>query len=346
MSKVKVGVIGLGMGAHHLKCYEAAEQAEVVALCDIDEGKLTKFASQRPGVKAFTDYREMLAMEDLQGVSIALPNFLHAPVTIDALKAGKHVLGEKPMAMNTQQALEMKAVAEQEGRVFMMHFNMRFDPLSLTLKRLSEAGVLGDVYHMLTTYTRRDGYPGWGRALKGLGSWFGQKAKSGGGPLIDLGVHRIDLALWLAGYPKPVAALGQTYDRMARSKIKGFGKEFDCEDFATGMIRFENGCTMYVTASWDGHQKSGGELLMRIYGTQGSIFQDDAGVHLCRVENGVPTVSAIERVPTDETAQKHFVECIAEGKQPAATAEHGVTVMKILDALYESSRTGREATID
>jgi len=346
MSKVKVGVIGLGIGAHHLKCYEAVEQAEVVALCDVDEAKLKKFASERPRVKTFTDYREMLAMEELQGVSIALPNFLHAPVTIDALRAGKHVLGEKPMAMNTQEALQMKAVAEQEGRIFMMHFNMRFSPVGQTLKPLLDSGMLGDVYHVVTTYTRRNGYPGFGRGLQGLGSWFVQKEKSGGGPLIDLGVHRIDLALWLIGYPRPVAAFGQAYDWMARRKFQGREVNFDCEDFATGMIRFENGCTMYVAASWDGHQRTGGELLLKIYGTDGAIFQDDSGLTLCRVENGVPTTSAIEQLNTSETAQKHFVECIAEGKEPAATAQHGVTVMKILDALYESSETGKEVRID
>jgi len=346
MSTVKVGVIGLGMGAGHLKSFEAAEQAEVVAICDLDEARLNKQAAGRPHVKTFTDYKEMLAMEGLQAVSIALPNYLHAPVTIDALRAGKHVLCEKPMAMNAQQAQEMKAVAEQEGRILMMHFNMRYSPLARSLKRLADSGAIGDVYHVATTYTRRDGYPGLGRGLTGHGAWFTQKDKSGGGPLIDLGVHRIDFALWLIGYPRPVAASGQTYDWMARRKFRAPEVKFDCEDFSTGMIRFENGCTMYAVASWDGYQKSGGELTMKIYGTEGAIFQEGSEAWLCRVENGVPTTSAIEPMDSKATCESDFVDSIAEGKEPPATAGHGVIVSKILDALYESSETAKEVRIE
>jgi predicted dehydrogenase len=218
----------------------------------------------------------------------------------------------------------------------MMHFNMRFMPVGATLKPLMEAGSLGEIYHVTTTYTRRDGYPR-------PGGWFGQKDKSGGGPLIDLGVHRLDLALWLIGYPKPVAASGNVYDLLARRKLKGL--DFDCEDFCAAMVRFENGCTMYLTASWDGHQKSGTEQTMSIYGTDGSIFEREGQLALCRKEHGVSTVSALELMQPKESAQQHFVNCVLEGRKPGPSAEHGVIVMKILDAVYESARTGREARI-
>jgi len=296
MDDVKVGVIGLGMGRAHLKGYEASPNAQVVALCDINEELLGRVLKERPNVRGFTDYGEMLAMRELQAVSVALPNYLHAPVTIAALEAGKHVLCEKPMAMNAAEAEQMKAASERTGRILMMHFNMRYMASAATLKPIMEAGGLGDVYHVTTTYTRRDGYPR-------LGSWFGQKAKSGGGPLIDLGVHRIDLALWLMGYPKPVSAFGNVYDLLARG------------------------------------------LTMSIRGTEGAVFEQGGQLVLCKKEHGVPTTCVLEQLKPKQTPQEHFVECIIEGKQPEPSAEHGVIVMKILDAIYESARTGGEVKI-
>jgi len=336
MNKVKVGVIGLGMGRVHLECYEACPNAQVVALCDIDEAKLSKDLEKRPGVKGFTDYREMLRMEGLEAVSVALPNFLHAPVTLDALNAGKHVLCEKPMAMNAGEARQMKQTAEKLGKILMMHFNMRYMATAATLKPLIDAGVLGEVYHVTTSYTRRDGYPR-------QSGWFGVKSQSGGGPLIDLGVHRIDLALWLIGYPTPATVLGSVYDLLAREKQKG--GDFDCEDFSAALIRFENGCTMYVVASWDGHEQQPFELTMSIRGNRGAVFESGGKLTLCRTEHGVPTVSALEQQQAKESAQQHFVNCIQEGRQPGPSAEHGVVVMGILDAVYESARTGREVRI-
>ena len=337
MNKIGVGTIGLRFGHAHLHCYEACENAEVVAVCDIDEAKLSEAVKERPAVKGFADYREMLQMEGLQAVSVALPNYLHAPVALAALNAGKHVLCEKPMAMNAAEAEEMKQAAEKLGKVLMVHFNMRFMSTAATLKPLIDAGELGDVYHITTTYTRRDGYPK-------PGSWFGQKDRSGGGPLVDLGVHRIDLALWLIGYPKPVAAFGNVYDLLAREKQKE--QKFDCEDFSAAMIRLENGCTMYVAASWDGHQKDPAELTMSIRGTKGAVFESEGQVALCRTERGVPTVSVLEKREPNESAQQHFVNCILEGRQPDPCAEHGVITMKILDAIYESARRGGAVKIE
>jgi predicted dehydrogenase len=203
--------------------------------------------------------------------------------------------------------------------------------------------MLGDVYHVTTSYTRRDGYPR--RAgYEGNSGWFGTKSKSGGGPLIDLGVHRIDLALWLIGYPKPVTVLGCTYDLLARDKQ--LGEDFDCEDFSAALIRFETGCTMYVVASWDGHEPQPSGLTMSIRGSRGAVFEDDGKITLCRTEHGVPTVSTLEEQEAKESAQQHFVDCIQEGRRPGPSAENGVVVMQILDAVYESARTGRAVRID
>lgn len=336
MAKLRVGVIGLGMGQGHLRCYEECAEAEVVALCDIDQERLDSVLQERPGVKGFTDYRKMLKMKDLQAVSVALPNFLHCPVTLQALDAGMHVLCEKPMAMNTAEAVQMRDRAEKLGKTLMMHFNVRFMPCCATLKPIMDAGLLGQVYHVTTTYLRRDGYPT-------PGGWFGQKAKSGGGPLIDLGVHRLDFALYLIGYPRPVSVLGNCYDLLAKERLGGV--EFDCEDFGVAMIRFDSGCTMYLAASWDGYEPFGGGLTMSIRGSKGAIFESKGEWTLCRKENGVNTVSTLEPVKPAESAQAHFVRSILAGTPPHPAAEHGVICMQILDAIYQSARSGKPVQI-
>jgi predicted dehydrogenase len=336
MDTVKVGVIGLGMGQAHLRGYEASPKAEVVCVCDIDTERMDEVLEEREGIEGYTDYAEMLQHDDLEAVSIALPNYLHAPVTIDALGQGKHVLCEKPMAMNAEEARRMKQTAEKAGRTLMLHFNMRFMSTAATVRPLIKSGDIGQVYHGTTTYTRRDGYPN-------PGTWFGQKQKSGGGPLIDLGVHRLDLALWLMDYPRPTSVVGGTYDLLAREKLGDV--EFDCEDFSTAMIRFENGSTLYLTASWDGHQAEQTELTMSLYGTRGSVFERGGQLTYCTSEDEEAVTRELEQREPQESPQDHFVRSILEGTPPGPSAEHGVIVMEILDAIYESARSGQPVTI-
>jgi len=333
---LKVGLIGAGgIAGTHIGYLKKIPDVEVVALCDVREEAARKTAEKFEVPKVFSSYKDILKLKDVDAVSVCTPNYFHAEPTIAALKAGKHVMCEKPMAMNTAEAKKMRDTAKRLRKLLMMHFNMRYMTTAATLKPIIDTGALGRIYHVTTTYTRRDGYPR-------PGSWFGQKAQSGGGPLIDLGVHRIDLALWLIGYPKPVAAFGGVYDLLAREKLKGI--KFDCEDFSAAMIRFADGCTMYCVASWDGHEKAGG-CTMSIRGTDGAIFEEGAELTLCRKEFGVPTACVLAPQQPKESPQQHFVDCILSGKQPGPSAEHGVTVMKILDAIYASARTGREARI-
>ncbi|MBS3763198.1 MAG: Gfo/Idh/MocA family oxidoreductase [Planctomycetes bacterium] len=336
MDQVRTGVIGLGMGQAHLRGYENAPNAKTVAVCDIDENRLEEVVGNCDEIQKFTDTTEMLNLPELDAVSIALPNYLHAPITIEALKAGKHVLCEKPMAMNSAEAMEMKETAEEAGLKLMLHFNMRFMNTAATLKPLLSSGSLGTIYHATTTYTRQNGYPK-------PGGWFGQKDKSGGGPMIDLGVHRLDLALWLMDYPRPVSVLGGVYDHLAQRKLAD--ADFDCEDFSTGMIRFENGATLYLTASWDGYQPESTEITMALYGTEGSAFERSGTLTYCHEKDGEAISQGLEQRDPDESPQEHFVRSILEDIPPGPCAEHGVIVMKILDAIYESARTGHEVSI-
>jgi predicted dehydrogenase len=274
-----------------------------------------------------------------------LPNFLHAPVSIQMLEAGKHVMCEKPMAMNVQEAEAMEQAAKKSGNLFMMHFNTRFSPASMYLKEVVGSGILGDIYYVKTGWLRRSGIPG-------AGGWFTIKSKSGGGPLIDLGVHRIDLALWAMGHPKPISVTGATYAKFGPKLPGKAGEVYDVEDLACGFVRFEGGLSMQVEASWATYCEKREEMYTILYGDKAGVEHSnmgdgyDWGIKVFRTEKGTQRAEAIKTFPAPkENAQSHFIHCIQKGCQPMATARHGVLVMKILDGLYESARTGQEVRL-
>ncbi|MBI2192763.1 MAG: Gfo/Idh/MocA family oxidoreductase [Planctomycetes bacterium] len=344
--RIRAAVIGLGMGRYHATNYAACPEAELVALCDADEDRLRAAAKQFGVKRVYTRIDDLAEDRRVEAVSVALPNFLHAPVSIQMLEAGKHTMCEKPMAMNAREAEEMERAARKSGRLFMMHFNTRFAPASQYLKKVAESGRLGEVYYAKTGWLRRAGIPG-------AGGWFTTRAKSGGGPLIDLGVHRIDLALWVLGHPRPVAVTGMTYARFGPKLPGQAGDRYDVEDLACGFVRFANGLSMQVEASWASFCERREEMVTVLYGDRGGVEHSnmgegyDWGVKLFRSEGGRHLVEQVKSFPAPkENAQSHFIHCIQKGRQPMATARHGVYVMKILDALYESARTGREVRLD
>mgnify|MGYP001949979436 CR=1 FL=1 len=340
LSKVRVGVIGLGMGRTHLRNYLKSPRAEVVAVADLIEERREAAKQEFAVAKAYEHYEDLLADPEIDAVSVALPNALHAPVSIAAMKAGKHVLCEKPMAMNVAEAEEMAAVAKQTGRTFMMHFNSRFSKEAQWLKRHIDAGNLGRIYYARTGYIRQRGIPK-------LGGWFTNKAMSGGGPLIDLGVHQLDLTLWLMGHPKVERVSGMTFAELAPEIARRQGAHFDVEDLAVGIVHLEGGACILFETSWALNTGRKEEAFCVLYGTS-------AGVELRRVageprtllvhtdEGGEVRTWAPEDLPESETAQEHFVDSIYYGREPMATAEHGVNVMRVLDALYASAASGRE----
>ena len=194
--KARMGVIGLGMGKYHVRNYQRYERSHVVALCDKNKALLKDVAEEFSIPNVYTDIDEMLdAHLDLDGVSVALPNHLHAPVTIKVLDKGINVLCEKPMAMNAKEAEEMLSAARKNKKKLMINFSYRFIDHCVALKELIEKGTIGEIYFCKSIWHRRRG------GVPKPGSWFGIKSRSGGGPLIDLGVHRLDLALWFMGYP-------------------------------------------------------------------------------------------------------------------------------------------------
>jgi len=341
---IKCAVVGLGMGYHHGKAYAAHPDAKLVAVCDTDE-KRCKKAIDEFQCSAYADLDEMLKAEAPDIVSIAVPNVLHAPLTIQALQAGAHVLCEKPMAMSADEARTMLAAADKADRRLMINFSFRFSDQSFFLKQQVDTGILGKVYAGRTVWHRRRGMPG-------MGSWFSQKELSGGGPLIDLGVHRLDLALWLMGHPKPKWVLANTFAEIAPALAEAAGKKYTVEDSAFAMIRFEGGEMLELEASWAINQKQNEFMETRLYGTEGGLIQCNTGegyafaAEITFERNGVQVdMTPHPPIPASRSAQAHFVEAVRDGSPHMATGEEGVLVMELLDAIYASAERGEPVRV-
>lgn len=345
MDKLRVGVIGLGMGRHHIAGYQTHPRAEVVAIADPDAGRLQEIGDKFGVSKRYASAEEMLTKEQLDIVSIATPNKYHRELTLAAFQAGCHVLCEKPMAMNAGEAAEMLTASRAAGKRLMINFSWRFTEQSFALKAEVDAGLMGDIYFGRTIWHRRRGLPG-------FGGWFGQKALSGGGPLIDLGVHRLDLALWLMGYPRPVWVLGKTYNPIASELAAQKNALYDVEDLAAALITFDTGASLVVEASWAANISERELMETRLYGTKAGLVQRnvqegytfEAEIYLER--NGSHYNMTLHG-PTKPVPKPmaHFVESIITGTPHIATGEEGLRVMEILDAIYASAEQGRPVEI-
>ena len=338
--RLKVGVVGLGMGRAHIEGWREHAQVDVVAIADSDAERLAQIGEKFGIEGRYASAEAMLAANRLDVVSICTPNKFHKDLTLAALAAGCHVLCEKPIAMSAAEGREMLAAAERAGRRLMINFSYRFSAQSRALKAQVDAGVFGDFYFGRSVWHRRRGMPG-------FGGWFGTKALSGGGPLIDLGVHRLDLALWLMGYPKPTWVMGSTYDPIAREAADKAGKTFDVEDLAAAFIRFDNGATLALEASWAANIQEAELMETRLLGTRAGLLQKnlDAGyrfdAHIFTELNGAAFDMHLNPPPGKAPSAMHdYAEAILAGTPHPAPGEEGLRVMEILDAIYESARTG------
>ncbi|MDD2707968.1 MAG: Gfo/Idh/MocA family oxidoreductase [Verrucomicrobiae bacterium] len=345
MKKLRVGIIGLGMGQFHINDYKNHPQVEVAAIADPNAERL-KDIGDKHGIQSRYDSAEkMLEGEQLDVVSVATPNKFHKPLTLAALKAGCHVLCEKPMAMNAGEAREMLAAAKKARKRIMINFSYRFTEQAWALKQEVDTGILGDVYFARTVWHRRRGMPG-------FGGWFGTKSLAGGGPLIDLGVHRLDLALWLMGYPKPTWVMGSTYNPIATAIAKKEGKTFDVEDLAVGLVKFENGATLEVEASWAANIKQNELMETRLLGTKAGLIQCNKGegyefeAEIFLERNGARYDMALHPpVPAAKKSMYHFCDAILNNRPHIATGEEGLIVMELIDAIYASAAKGAPVKI-
>jgi predicted dehydrogenase len=335
--KIKAGVIGAGfIGRSHMSAYAKHPGAELVAVADLDGGRAKKSADEFGAKRIFTDYREMLELPELGAVSVCLPNCLHAPVSIEALEAGKHVLCEKPFAIDAEAAAAMVRTSEKTGRRLAVSLNLRHSGKAQMLKKAADSGALGRIYHGKGGMLRDDAIPR---------GWFHRKEFSGGGPLLDLGPHILDVIWWIMGKPKPVAASGATYAEFGPRGLGmgtwGVGYEegpFDVEDFAIGMIRFEGGETLLVEASWAIKVKP--VTYSYVCGTEaGATLHPDL-----QVMKADSSPLELDPMP-DLDPTSRFVDDLLAGTPFLAPAEDGLAVMKMLDAIYESASRNQEVSI-
>ncbi len=358
MAKLKAAVIGLGMGYNHLLGYLEHPDVEVVAVADRrnDRQERVRALCEEKNIKLYCEGIELINNEKVDILSVAVPNDQHMGLTIAGLEAGAHVLCEKPMAMNAAEAVSMLETAKRCNRKLGIDFSYRFKPQSFAMKAMIDSGAMGKIYFAESTWLRRYGIPGLAAADfntssskgGGMGSWFFDKKQSGGGPLIDLGVHRLDLALWLMGYPEPAWVMGSTYAEIGPDAAKAQGLEYSVEDLACAMIKFKNGASLQLKASWAGNIKENELQTTRLIGTKGGLLQKNINegytyeVEFFRTENGLPLDCKLhEPAPAAPSAYQCFVDAVRDNTDFLVDPQDAVTVMKILDAIYESARTGK-----
>ena len=344
--EVRVGVIGTGMGRLHMQAYSEIPNVRLVAICDLNEPEARSFAEKYGAPHVFTDYRDMLSLEELDAVSIAVPNYLHASMSIAALEAGLHVLCEKPMATTVADAQAMVEQARRHEKRLMIHMNMRFRDSNLALGRLARQGGLGETYYGRASMLRRRAVPTIHfppTGIMGRGPWFLDREKAGGGALMDIGVHTYDLMWWLMGNPRPASVSACTFQKLYAGAAAQAGLKFDVDELASAFIRYENGAVAFVDVSWAAHQAP--EWNVRVCGTEAGLQVNPPTVF--RDNGGVLESTTIELPEPDHvTPQAHFVDCIRHPeKELISSGEEGVEVVKVLDAIRRSAAAGHEVTI-
>uniref|UniRef100_UPI00404B3D29 Gfo/Idh/MocA family protein n=1 Tax=Cephaloticoccus sp. TaxID=1985742 RepID=UPI00404B3D29 len=343
-----VAVIGAGaIGHDHIRSFQQHPAARVVALAEISPERGREAADAYNIPELVTDYRTLLTRADIDVVSIALPNFLHAFVALDALRAGKNVMVDKPMATNARDAAKVVAAARKSRRLLMVGQNQRFTPEIQTAKQLVTDGVLGEVYHAKTAWTRRSGIPR-------IGSWFTQTKFAGGGSTYDIGVHALDRCLFLLGEFDAAAVSGQTYSKFGNRGLGdgGWGKSeidprkpFDVDDLSVALIKLKSGRTVLLETSWAGHLEDDGFNGTQLFGTEAGLLVPP--LKLFRPgPNGYITESISPKANlVNPNRMVHFIDCLLGKAKPYVKPAESLAVQKILDAIYRSAQTGREVRL-
>jgi len=345
--KIKAGIVGTGIiGKSHIRGYKGMDEVEIVAVADIDEEEAQGVAKEYEIPHVFTDYHELLKL-DLDTVDVCLPNFLHAPVTIDALESGKHVYCEKPMARTGDEAQAMWDAAKRTGKLLAVQLGTIYGKEAKAAKNLITEGKLGSLYYVKTSHYRRrgrvyvDGY---------ATPHFVQKEKSGGGALADMAVYHMARMVWLLGNPELDTVTGFTYQELPMDEKRREESGYNVEELGIGLAHFKNNATMFVEESWAIHAP-GGEG-GRLYGNKGglrfeplTLFHDVDGKHT-DTELNADELLGDYAAPGYDGSQKHFVWSMLGRVQPIDTASIGLKVAKITSALYESAETGRQVVFD
>ncbi len=343
--KLRIGFIGAGgIASHHAKYLAPIKDVEITAAADTNPAVLGAFRERWEVPSGYDDYRSMIRKEDLDAVSVCTPNYLHAQPAIDSLRRGLHVFVEKPMAMTAAECQQMIRAARKAGRQLIIGYQWRFCPGAQFMRKQVADGVVGDVLYVRAQALRRRGIPSWGV--------FGRKDLQGGGPLIDIGVHIIEMAHYVIGKPSPLAASASTYTYLGDSKPRAKApwgdwdhRTYTVEDLAVGFVRFEGGATMSVESSFAAHIETD-VFTIQIMGTKGGLTLDPP--QLFHDHHGYMLTSVPEFLGKDEmweAKMANFVRAARTGRGNESPGEDGLAVQQILDGLYASAEAGKEVAI-
>jgi len=344
--KFSVGVIGTCgiFRAVHAAGWKSIPGVEIVAVCDVSRDRAETAAKEVGAQRVFTDFEELVKL-DLDAVDVCTPNEVHTPAVIAALEAGKHVICEKPLATRTEQVRQMGKLADRKGLKLMTAQHQRWTASGRAIKDWALAGNLGAVYHARVRAMRR--------ALIPVSAGFIDRKLSGGGPCMDIGVHALDLCMWLMDFPTPVRVSGISRVNFAKGhKIPGVWgdwdrKLFSVEDFAAGFVHFKGGATMTVEAAWLGHQAENEDMSCQVFGMEGGVkwpsgeFASVAGHTFCQ---GTLTPAIRPDKPHSEEIRA-FHDCVVNDKPSPVPWTETVKVIAILEAIYKSSREQKEVAV-
>ena len=354
MSKVKVAIIGCGMIAnrHHIPCYLQNNDVEIAYFCDIIPERAEKAVADYGCGKAVVDYKEVLADPEVEAVDICTPNLMHSRIAIDAMRAGKHVLCEKPAAINYEEALKMQQVCHETGKVLNIGVVNRFEGHINMIKKYIQEGRLGEVYHVYASFRAH-------RSIPGIGGAFTTKAIAGGGNLIDWGIHYIDLIMYCMGDPTPVTVSGETFCKLGKDikkyayrdmwseNTKDENGTYDVDDSCVGVIR-TTGPVISINGAW-AQNIDQREEFVDFMGTKGGCrLRFNADFTFYTEEDGnfieyVPEVHAKDRWngEIDE-----FVKCVRTGEKIRSHIDYAVLTSKIMQGMYDSAETHREVVFE
>ena len=352
---LRAGVVGLGYaGDQHLKNYRRVPGVEPVALAGLEEDKLNELGERYEVPDLYTSWEDLVARDDLDIVSIGAPNHLHAPIAIAALEGGRHVLCEKPLARTGAEAERIVSAAREADRAVHIAFTQRERGDVQALKRHVDEGNLGRIYHAKATWMRRNGIPG-------MGGWFTSKELAGGGPLIDLGVHMVDMAIFLMGEPEVMSVSCATYAELGPRGRGGRGdfglmqgdKPYEVEDLATAFIRLSGGATLNLEAGWAAYRESSDDFGVTLYGTDGGAemkvknYGTSDTLRIYTDVAGVPAVVMPEIEPREGhyAVVRRFVETIRGNAWEGQYGEDGLNRARIIDACYASALENREVSM-
>lgn len=354
--ELRVGVIGLGFaGTTHLDAFTELPGATVVALAGQEESRLRELGASRAVPNLYHDWEDLVARDDLDIVSIGVPNHLHHAIAVAALNGGKHVFCEKPLSTSGDLAQEMVDAARANNRVLEIAFNHRRRADVRFLHNYLAENDLGRIYHSRASWRRRTGIPG-------IGSWFTNKAMAGGGPMIDLGSHVLDIVLHLLGEPRVTAVSAVAYGELGRagrggrsdSQTTGGTQTFEVEDFASALLRLDNGSSIQLEASWAGYSDDDEDISVELLGSTGGVrlfvrdYATDATLRLYSDIQGAPAVTIpTVYAPTRQHKMviEEFLATIRSGHWADAYGEYALHRTRIIDAVYESARTNQEVAL-